>query len=135
MRILMDAAYLPSIKVDEEVTFVGYDLRTTSIYYPNSVTAYATGIDILTGKTLLVHYDFNSVTFGPTIWQMRGWSFDPNAAGTQASNHLAAVIYAAPANDPNNFPVKGFIAGEVKKLWAYSDCVAPDFGFIGDQYV
>ena len=62
---------------------------------------------------------------------MKGWSVDPNAVPAAGASHIDSIIYAT-NSEADNFPVRGFMVGGTIGIWAYSDCLAPDFGFQGD---
>ena len=61
---------------------------------------------------------------------MKGLSESPNSAPFVGSYHINSLIYDVNDANPNDFPVKGYVVGAARSIWSYSDCVAPDFGFV-----
>ena len=69
----------------------------------------------------------------PTIYALKGFSEDPNATSYVGNGHKSAIIYAENSQS-GNFPVKGYMVGATKSIWAYNSCVSPDFGKDGSTY-
>ena len=88
-------------------------------------------VDINDDKSWLVNYDWNSDSKTVQLWQIKGFSSNPNA--DQWTAHSDSIIYAT-NSDSDNFPVRGYIVGRTTSLWGYSECVAPDFGINTGSY-
>ena len=134
MRIKLKSDYTESVNQDEEKVFTGYDLSISSVFYPSSTLAYTVGYDKTDQMTYLIQYDWDT---NPVLWPIREFSDDPNITPPVFSNpHKNSIIYAEKtSNNPNDFPVKGFIVGGTSSIWSFSDCRAPDFGFDKPSYI
>ena len=119
--------------MDEEIVFTGYTMRLTSAYYPNEGVAYAMAVDTADNMNYLIEYEWSDPNDAPDLYPLKGFSEDPTA-GTYAGNpHLASIIYAV-NTDTYDMPVKGYIVGSTRSIWAWNDCLAPDFGVTSESY-
>ena len=123
MRIYLDANYQESVTQDEEKIFTGYELVFTSAIFPTAELGFAMAVDQVDSTTYLVKFDWNSS--GPTLWPMNSYRVDPSNSAS-ASIHTDSLIYFAntASSPPDNFPVKGYIVGATKSIWAYNPCAA-----------
>jgi len=133
LRVKLKSDYTQEAPTDEEHVFIGYSFVFTSAYYPTNELAYAVAYDTADSQNYLMRYNWNDPNKSPSLFPLKGLSADPNAAAYVGQAQLASVIYAE-NSDPNDFPVKGWIAGSTNTIWAYDDCVAPDFGITAPSY-
>ncbi len=69
---------------------------------------------------------------------MKVYSEDPTA-GAYLGKPPADVIFYEQILDTdellNDYPLRGFSAGSTNKIWAYDDCLGPDFGLTLEKYI
>ena len=80
-----------------------------------------------------MRYDWDDPNKAPELYPLKGLSENPNAAVYAGLPHLDSVIYAT-NSDAKDFKVKAWIVGGSKSVWAYDDCLAPDFGITVESY-
>ena len=90
-------------------------------------------IDAADSMHYLVKYDWLDTTDALIMYPLKVYSEDPSAATVTGYSFSDSVIYATyPASE--NFPVKGFIAGHTKSVWAFNDCVVPELNISQGSY-
>ena len=80
-----------------------------------------------------MRYEWSDPNKAPDLFPLKGLSEDPNAAVYAGLKHLDSIIYAT-NSDAKDFPVKAWIVGGTTSVWAYDDCLAPDFGITVESY-
>ena len=94
---------------------------------------YGVAVDLADSKNYLVRYDWNDPNWAPELYPLKGLSEDPNAGSYSGLPHLDSIIYDT-NSDAKDFKVKAWIVGGTKSVWAYDDCLAPDFGITVESY-
>ena len=133
MQIKLDSGYEEARDRDEEKIFDGYTMRITSAYYPDSTVAYAMAVDQADSSNYLIQYEWADPNSAPDLYLLKGFSEDPTAGTYTGNAHRASVIYAV-NTDAYDMPAKGYIAGSARSIWAWNDCLAPDFGITVESY-
>ena len=81
-------------------------------------------------------YDWNDDTRF-LRYPLKVYSENP-MAGTYLGNPPVDVILYDLITDvdelKNDLPVRGFLGGSTQKIWAWDDCLMPDFGIITESY-
>lgn len=90
-------------------------------------------VDLADSKNYLIQYWWSDPNKAPDLYPLKGFSEDPTAASYVGNAHIASILFAE-NTDSYDFPAKGFIAGGAKSIWAWNDCLAPDFGVTTESY-
>ena len=73
--------------------------------------------------SVLVKFDWEEENI--QVWEMLGFSEDPNQQYSPflGNKHLDSIIYAvntdSSATDGTNFPVRGYMVGGTRSIWAH----------------
>ena len=122
MRVSLAADYSFVLTADDEKIFTGYDFTFTSAYYPNTTHVYAMGVDATDMQHYILSYDWTDSSNAPTLFPMKIFSESPLPSGGTGYSNTDSVIYEVNL-DPDNFPVKGFVVGRTKSIWAFNSCI------------
>lgn len=90
-------------------------------------------VDTSDSRNYLVQYEWADPNKAPDLFPLRGFSEDPTTVSYTGNPHIASIIFAEQSAN-YDFPVKGYITGGAKSIWAYNDCLAPDFGVTTESY-
>ena len=120
----------------DEKIFTGHDYRFLSAYYKSVTEVYAFAVDQSDQQSYLVFYDWNDdVRF--LRYPLKVYSENP-MTGTYLGNPPVDVILYDLIIDvdelKNDLPVRGFLGGSTQKIWAWDDCLMPDFGIVTESY-